>query len=979
MLSRIYFFLFLFTLSLFVYKTKGQNASILFEKISNKEGLPANQVTFMTQDSQGYLWMAFKQQIARYDGYHFVKFPNPEVITGLQADKKGRIWFSTIQGIFSIDEKKYATQQHLKSNLFDANYNNDHFDNLYLDKRGWLWMNDFSNIKYFNPQTGKIHSFSLNQSQAFTGFGCTYQEDTTGMLWIANNIGLQRFNPQTNQLEKWINNQHFTACCLKNSHELLLLDETGLISSFDIRTKKRSEITYFPADNSTPSILHTCPEKNLFWIGSERSMYLFSCKTKQFQALHNLSEEGYAYKMLYEDKMHQIFWIATSSGLLTYNHKNSQLLQHIKLPKQLVSFPVTVTCFEEENTDNYWLGLSHDGVLHWQRSSQHFEAYPIPSNERVIQLLRIPTGALLACTPSQIFELKKDHKQWTLYRKSPYSLLHINFDRQNRLWCLSENGPIEVIDFSTKKPLLPWKQLPYPTFFSQNIFQHSQEALDGKIWLAAWFPKGFGICYFDSQKKEFILAEKQNAHVNFIGDYFLHSCQLSPNSMAFAGFGGVNCLDAKTGKITRSLSSTKIEPLGGECRNVAPDKQGNMWLGTSNGLCWIDKQNLPSSFTEADGLSDNNNTNGFLINSQNELLLGFVNKFNLLNINQLHKKNTLKSLFLSGLTILGDSTNVDLEKSLIFKANQNNLSFQVSPLNYQPASQNHIRFRLKGVQNAWIDNGISESITFSNLPPNDYILEVSLGDGMGNWSKKSLEIPFEVTPHFYQTTLFKLLILLGIALLFYTFYQYRIRQIKAIYAVRNRISADLHDEVGTTISGISIISNILKQRLKDNPENSNFVERITEDARKISEAIDDIVWSIKPQNDSLANILARMTRYACELLETKNITYHMNMPNEQAEKNIPMEKRHDLYLIFKELVNNIAKHSECSEASITIETSSKTLKMTIEDNGKGFDMNQKTHRNGLGNIRERVQKLNGNCAIESFKGKGTIVFIQIPI
>ena len=84
MLSRIYFFLFLFTLSLFVYKTKGQNASILFEKISNKEGLPANQVNFMTQDAQGYLWIAFKQQIARYDGYHFVKFPNPEVITGVK-------------------------------------------------------------------------------------------------------------------------------------------------------------------------------------------------------------------------------------------------------------------------------------------------------------------------------------------------------------------------------------------------------------------------------------------------------------------------------------------------------------------------------------------------------------------------------------------------------------------------------------------------------------------------------------------------------------------------------------------------------------------------------------------------------------------------------------------------------------------------------------------------------------------------------
>jgi signal transduction histidine kinase len=103
----------------------------------------------------------------------------------------------------------------------------------------------------------------------------------------------------------------------------------------------------------------------------------------------------------------------------------------------------------------------------------------------------------------------------------------------------------------------------------------------------------------------------------------------------------------------------------------------------------------------------------------------------------------------------------------------------------------------------------------------------------------------------------------------YSFYLYRIKQIKEIYTVRNRISADLHDEVGSTISGINIISNILKQRLVEQPENKGFVERISEDAKKISEALDDIVWSIKPQNDSLENVLSRMTRYASELFEAK--------------------------------------------------------------------------------------------------------------
>jgi signal transduction histidine kinase len=154
---------------------------------------------------------------------------------------------------------------------------------------------------------------------------------------------------------------------------------------------------------------------------------------------------------------------------------------------------------------------------------------------------------------------------------------------------------------------------------------------------------------------------------------------------------------------------------------------------------------------------------------------------------------------------------------------------------------------------------------------------------------------------------------------------------------------------------------------------------MVEEARQMSGSLDDIIWNISARNDSLASMIARMRRYASEVFEAKRILHSLSMPEDLEELTLSMEQRRDLYLIFKESVNNIVKHSHCSRASVTVTVIQKDLVLQIQDDGVGYDPATHTNRNGLVNLRERARNLKGRLDIESGPGKGTSIKLVFPL
>jgi signal transduction histidine kinase len=207
----------------------------------------------------------------------------------------------------------------------------------------------------------------------------------------------------------------------------------------------------------------------------------------------------------------------------------------------------------------------------------------------------------------------------------------------------------------------------------------------------------------------------------------------------------------------------------------------------------------------------------------------------------------------------------------------------------------------------------------------------------------------------------------------------KIKEQEALLAVRNNIAKDLHDEIGSTLTSIKILSEVSGKNLqKDHAKTSSFLQKITEQSAAAQQGISDIVWNVKPENDKLENMVIRMREYAAQTLESKNVHTIINIDEAVLDKTLNMNQRRDLFLVFKEAVNNIAKYAGASEVQVKIGKMNNDLQLQVVDNGRGFDINKQTSSNGLKNMQARADSLQGIFDIYSEPGKGTAVTLRIP-
>ncbi len=206
----------------------------------------------------------------------------------------------------------------------------------------------------------------------------------------------------------------------------------------------------------------------------------------------------------------------------------------------------------------------------------------------------------------------------------------------------------------------------------------------------------------------------------------------------------------------------------------------------------------------------------------------------------------------------------------------------------------------------------------------------------------------------------------------------RILQQQELLLMRNHIARDLHDEMGSTLTSIKILSQVSKSNLqKDKEKSAALLERITEQSTKMQQGISDIVWAINP-NDKLDNMLVKMREFAAETLESKNVETVFAIEEKSLDQSLDMQARRDYFLIYKEAVNNIAKYAQASKVKISIHRKDSELITCITDDGNGFDATAIRSSNGLVNMKSRALALRGSLTITTEPGKGTSIELRIP-
>ena len=194
--------------------------------------------------------------------------------------------------------------------------------------------------------------------------------------------------------------------------------------------------------------------------------------------------------------------------------------------------------------------------------------------------------------------------------------------------------------------------------------------------------------------------------------------------------------------------------------------------------------------------------------------------------------------------------------------------------------------------------------------------------------------------------------------------------------MRNTLARDLHDDIGSALSSINILSQVALY--EKNGDAQNYLQRIGDQSARMMEDMGDMVWSINPRNDSMSKVIIRMREFATEILESKNIEYHFSEKIAE-ELTLNADKRKNLFLIFKESVNNAAKYSNARQIEISLHQQDHTLLLRVKDNGEGFDERAIKTGNGLRNLRERAREINGTVTLKSIAGQGTEVELLLPL
>jgi ligand-binding sensor domain-containing protein/signal transduction histidine kinase len=444
------------------------------------------------------------------------------------------------------------------------------------------------------------------------------------------------------------------------------------------------------------------------------------------------------------------------------------------------------------------------------------------------------------------------------------------------------------------------------------------------------------------------------------------------------------------------LYTTAEGLTSGIIRSIAEDGLHRLYLGTSRS---VDRFDLATGrikrYTVADGLAANESQAAYRARD-GALWFGTWN-----GISRLVPEPEILSppppVMIDGLQVAGVRRLVsDLGESRIenlrLSSDQNQVQIDFLGLGFATGEVLRYRYKLEGAAGAggeWSAPNDQRSVTYANLAPGSYRFLVRAVNTDGVESAEAASVAFVILRPVWQRPWFLTLAALLVAGLVFAVYRYRIARLVELERVRTRIATDLHDDIGSSLSQIAILSEVVSQRVP--PDNAPVIEPLSVIAgtsREMVDSMSDIVWAINPQRDHLSDLTQRMRRFSSDILSARDIAFRFRAPDAEQDIRLGADLRREVYLIFKECVNNLVKHSGCREAELELRIVNHWIVLRVGDDGRGFDAAQTAQPSngdgaslgghGLLSMRRRAAALGGTFEVESERGRGTTSTLKVP-
>ena len=332
----------------------------------------------------------------------------------------------------------------------------------------------------------------------------------------------------------------------------------------------------------------------------------------------------------------------------------------------------------------------------------------------------------------------------------------------------------------------------------------------------------------------------------------------------------------------------------------------------------------------------------------------------------------------------------DVSPTLQLPPGNRRLEIVFAALDYYSPENIQFRYRLKGLDDQWVDIGTQRSVIYSRLAAGDYIFEMNACNSEGDWNPNGAVLRLVVAPFYWQTWWFRLgvlvLIVAGIVttVRFVSFRRlqrrlHALEQQAALQKERARIAKDIHDDLGADLTQIAYLGELARMDQAEPDRASERIGKMSATARQAIKSLDEIVWAVNPRNDTLAHLIDYTGQFTLDYLRLAGIRVRLDYPEQIPPRKLVADLRHNLFLTVKEALHNIVKHAGATEVRLRIVVTERSLEISVEDNGRGFvTAPDDALADGLRNMRQRMAGIGGECHIDSRPGQGARVVLHLP-
>jgi signal transduction histidine kinase/streptogramin lyase len=950
----------------------GKDFITLRSESGNKDSFESNNNFDLIEDHTGTIWSLTKNSLIRVDprSMRAMRVPHkPENFStpiktsqrlhAIVEDASNRLWLITTYGIFILNEDRRPERYILLGDdSLQTEYN--HCNGICFDDIGHAWITTRAGIVRISSKDFSIQKFPF---ETLSDFGKAIV-NWNGKIWTASEK-LWAFDTRTLTYEK-IEGTQFTGTWPvhlladpSNPNRLWIACRNAGLASF---TLQDSSITFFSTDEEhqkvkPQSAFSLFSDSNCLWLNTGSGIYQFYPKHQFIKQLDIESTFGTGERdvfnfftspessdVLIKTSNYLSQWDAETRGWTRhsgYRHSNGD-------PVQGINF------YSRDRHGYEWLSLGYQGVYKCLDGSCE-----------------------LVLADSTVEKGTRD------YRWYMSDVLH---DKQDRSWIVAESKLVlvenEELTFYTPSPLLNNKG---DTLMSKASFGGGVLDAKGNIWLYSEFAYDnhvIALYKFDVQSRSFQSFCFEDGASGFPEILNILSMTYDGKRIWCGAEGGLIRFDPLETNTKFEFITTKDWLPSSTCSDIVCDKSNRIWISTRTGLvCWIDDEHV-TVLKREDGLI-RNNPGRLCLTNDTVLYLYTYADIQYFNPNELKVGADINHIVLTGLSINSRPYKGDISVSYLedisLNWSENNITFTFSALQFDKYGTIEYAYKLEGAEEEWNYTRNVSSVTYSDLNGGDYVFTVKARRQDGDWAAEILRFPVHIKKAWFQSWWFYSLIGLIVIAAFYFFYSSRIQRAVEIERVKNHIATDLHDDVGSALSSLILYSDMLSMQEIDLEKQRLLGTKISQTAQQSMEGMRDIIWSLQSSEEPFSESLAHFNRTANDIVDSSGKTFTLNTKGDFSKLKLDLEKRKNIFLIFKEAVNNARKYSSGNEINTQISCTDKELRMTIFDNGKGFDIRQTPPGNGLRNMQKRAEQSKGSFTIDTSAENGTRITVSFPL